>query len=185
MSTTESATALKDALQTLAFCSSGPACWGPMQWLAMHQIARGYPRQAPTDAQQVAWTSYVSALADLLPCPVCADHWRAIILRGVPTASRFDVLKWTIDVHNEVNARLHKPTLSYEQAVKAMQQACPGNVFRGARGSSSTRDSSPQLSTAAWVGLALAAAAVGALIAGLAVGFSHGRTNTTARKSVV
>jgi hypothetical protein len=36
-------------------------------------------------------------------------------------------MKWAIDTHNAVNARLHKPQLSYAQAVRAIQTACPGD----------------------------------------------------------
>jgi hypothetical protein len=36
-------------------------------------------------------------------------------------------MKWAIDAHNAVNARLHKPQLSYAQAVRAIQTTCPGD----------------------------------------------------------
>lgn len=123
--------ALSQALRT-TFGASGPACWGPVQWMALHQIARGYPRENPSEAKRQALVQYVTALADLLPCSFCGDHWRKLAPSiASATGSRYEALKWTIDAHNSVNARLKKPVLTYEQAVQSMQDRCPGNVFTG------------------------------------------------------
>ncbi len=128
------ADALAHALQT-NFGASGPACWGPLQWMALHQIARGYPRENPTPAQQAALVAYVTSLVDLLPCSFCAKHWREMAPSiAAATGSRYDALKWTIDAHNAVNARLKKPVLTYAEAVKDMEDRCPSNVFGGVFG---------------------------------------------------
>jgi hypothetical protein len=103
--------------------------------MALHQMARGYPRESPTDQQKTALVSYVTSLGDLLPCSFCAKHWRELAPSvAQATGSRHDVLKWTIDVHNAVNARLHKPVLTYAQAVEDMEARCPGNAFSGLYG---------------------------------------------------
>ena len=122
---------LAKALASPDFLASGPGCWGPLQWMTLHQIARGYPRSNPTDAQRKAFVSYATSLAEIMPCSKCAQHWKLI----APTAehatdSRYTALKWTIDVHNAVNARLHKPVLTYAEAVQAMQDMCPLNTWR-------------------------------------------------------
>lgn len=130
------AAAPPDALQVAlssphaGFGASGPACWGPLQWMAMHQLVRGYPRDNPTQAQKEALVTYMTSLAEIMPCSLCADHWRAIAptVAGA-TSNRYSALKWTIDVHNAVNARLGKPVLTYGQAVAAIQNACPNNVL--------------------------------------------------------
>ena len=122
---------LERALQTTGLLASGPSCWGPLQWMAMHQLLRGYPRENPTPVQRMALVNYMTALGELMPCPRCAQHWKAL----APTVkdatdSRYTALKWSIDVHNAVNARLHKPVLTYGQAVEALQDMCPGNQWR-------------------------------------------------------
>lgn len=116
------------ALNDPAFSASGPACWGPLQWMALHQFARGYPRSNPSPAQRAAVQSYVTALSSVMPCPRCASHWQQIAPTVVDALDdRKALLKWTIDVHNSVNARLGKPVLTYGQAVAAIQGACPSN----------------------------------------------------------
>jgi hypothetical protein len=122
---------LERALQSTGLLASGPSCWGPLQWMAMHQLLRGYPRENPTPTQRAALVNYMVALGDLMPCPRCAQHWKALAPSVQDaTDSRYTALKWSVDVHNAVNARLHKPVLTYAQAVQAMQDMCPGNQWR-------------------------------------------------------
>ena len=126
--------------ELLSVAATGPACWGPVQWQALHQMARGYPRQNPTEEQKKALVTYVTALGDLLPCHYCSMHWKQIAPTiETATGSRHDVLKWTIDVHNSVNARLHKPVLSYADAVKDIESRCAGNMFSGLFGAQAAK----------------------------------------------
>ncbi len=108
--------------------ASGPECWGPPQWIALHQYARSYPRKNPTNEVQQAARNYVMAMVHLIPCNECSGHW-AKIAPTVVTTDRCSFLKWTIDVHNQVNARKGKPVLSYEEAVRQIEATCPNNTF--------------------------------------------------------
>lgn len=154
--------ALAHALET-SFGASGPSCWGPVQWMALHQLARGYPRANPSEAQKAALVSYVTALADLLPCEHCSKHWRALSSSVVgSTGSRYDALKWTIDAHNAVNARLHKKVLSYEEAVRDMEDRCPGNRFAGVFGP--PVEAAPLHTPADRMGLKVACGVLGVLL---------------------
>jgi hypothetical protein len=69
------------------------------------------------------------SLGDLLPCAVCAQHWTTIA-QTVDTTSRAAALKWSVDAHNTVNARLGKPVLSYPEAMQAIVGMCPGNKYQ-------------------------------------------------------
>ncbi len=74
--------------------------------------------------------TYMTSLAEIMPCSLCANEWRQIAPTvASATDSRYTALKWTIDVHNAVNKRLHKPVLTYAEAVDAIKSACPGNVL--------------------------------------------------------
>jgi hypothetical protein len=108
---------------------AAPRCWGPLQWSALHQLLRGYPQQ-PSEKTQQDLRQYVTALAGLIPCSICATHW-ADIAPTVDTSSRFAALKWSIDVHNAVNKRLGKPVLTYAQAVDHLTGMCsgPGHAY--------------------------------------------------------
>jgi Erv1 / Alr family len=47
----------------------------------------------------------------------CADHWKAIIAKHPPDfTSPAAFFAWTVDRHNDVNARLGKPIMSHEEA---------------------------------------------------------------------
>ena len=107
--------------------ASGPLCWGPLQWMAMHQMARGYPHR-PSPEKQAAIKAYMVALVDLLPCSICSTHWKAIA-PTVKTESRHAFLKWTIDVHNKVNKRTGKPVLDYSAALDTIHASCQDNCL--------------------------------------------------------
>lgn len=109
----------------------GPRCWGPLQWQTLHQLLRGFE---PTPDKRQALEAYVGALVHLLPCDTCAQHWSSLS-RTVDTSSRTAALKWSIDAHNAVNARLGKPVLTYAEAVEAITRVCPDNTYRPPCGS--------------------------------------------------
>jgi hypothetical protein len=110
---------------TAAGCGArGPACWGPLQWSALHQMLRGYPMENASREKRLALEAYVRALTQLLPCSECGRHW-AKLVDTIDTRNRITALRWSIDAHNAVNARLGKPVLSYAQAVAALMAQCP------------------------------------------------------------
>jgi hypothetical protein len=144
------------ALRQLQPC--GPPCWGPVQWLALHQMLRGYPEQ-PSDAKRTALAAYVTALADVLPCESCSGHWRALLAQSpVDTSSRTAALKWSIDAHNTVNKRLGKPVLSYDDAARALAGAGLGSGVSpspGMAGSGSNQPLWPWIAAVCVLGVAV------------------------------
>jgi hypothetical protein len=87
-----------------------PSVWGPLFWHTIHIVALGYP-QAPTYAQKRAAKEFYESLGVLIPCPVCREHYQQH-LQKVPITPhldrRDDLFKWTVNLHNEVNALLGK-----------------------------------------------------------------------------
>jgi hypothetical protein len=117
--------AMQDA--AAVFYASGPACWGPLQWMTMHQMARGYPDNPAADTQ-AALKAYMVSLGEILPCKRCAMHWKDVA-PTVQTDSRDSFLKWTIDVHNSVNKRTGKEVLSYAKAIATIMGHCKDNCL--------------------------------------------------------
>jgi len=109
--------------------ASGPACWGPPQWLALHQLLRGYPRENASPEKQAALKAYVQGLAGIIPCSACAAHWKDLA-DTVVTENRAKALKWSIDVHNAVNLRTGKQMYSYADALALLRDTCPGNRYQ-------------------------------------------------------
>lgn len=91
-----------------------PETWGPSMWFMVHLIAATYPvNPTPQDKANVA--AFFQSLQHVLPCGGCRRGYE-IILTSEPTrltphvfATRASLFKWTVDVHNRVNAKLGKP----------------------------------------------------------------------------
>lgn len=91
-----------------------PTVWGPHMWFMFHLVAATYP-EAPTAADKANYKAFYASLANVLPCPGCRTGYKIIItseatqLSARVFASRPALFKWTVDVHNRVNAKLGKP----------------------------------------------------------------------------
>ena len=87
-----------------------PTVWGPLFWHTIHIVALGYP-QDPTYAQKRSAKEFYESLGFLIPCPVCREHYQKH-LQKIPITPhldrRDDLFKWTVQLHNEVNALLGK-----------------------------------------------------------------------------
>ena len=99
--------------------SSGfpPDVWGPSMWFMFLVIAATYPVR-PTPDTSRRFQAFYKSLEHVLPCEGCRRGY-ASLLRSEPTrltearlASRNALFKWTVDVHNRVNAKVGKPVQS-------------------------------------------------------------------------
>ena len=87
-----------------------PSTWGPIFWHTIHITALGYPT-APTYADKKAAKEFYESFVQLVPCPVCRNHYREHLINFPITPSldtRDDLLRWTVDLHNTVNKMLGK-----------------------------------------------------------------------------
>lgn len=104
-------------MPALDFTSNGgipPETWGPSLWFVMHLVAATYPGH-PSPADKERYATFYKSLQHVLPCEGCRKGY-ATILTSEPTkltprvfGSRESLFKWTVDVHNRVNAKLGKP----------------------------------------------------------------------------
>jgi len=89
-----------------------PTVWGPLFWHTIHITALGYSNE-PTYSQKRAAKEFFEALAHLIPCPLCRSHYETH-LQKYPISphldKRIDLFRWTVNLHNEVNKSLGKPT---------------------------------------------------------------------------
>lgn len=94
--------------------------WGPAGWKFMHAQAFSYP-DTPTKADRKSMYKYISLFAKLLPCPLCCRHFESYVAgtiptyKSVPLSCRLSFARWSVDAHNEVNARLGKQIKSFEE----------------------------------------------------------------------
>lgn len=98
-----------------------PQVWGKYQWTTIHFVALGYPK-APTESQKQYYFTYFSKiLPEILPCLKCRKHLKQTLQTEHPMtpsalANPDTLFEWTVSLHNVVNRRLGKPTLSLEEA---------------------------------------------------------------------
>lgn len=96
-----------------------PSVWGPFFWHTMHIVALGYPTQ-PSYTDKRSAKEFYEALAFLLPCSVCKEHYGKYLHQNPISTfldSRDDLLKWTIMIHNEVNKMLKKPEWTKHEVI--------------------------------------------------------------------
>jgi hypothetical protein len=180
---------LEAALKDPAFAHVSAENMGPSLWKAIHNITRVY---VPTPEKEAALKAFISSLAVLLPCSVCAEHFKALA-PTVQTDTSVAALKWGIDVHNLVNKRLNKPVLTYAQAVKAISDGdtvssstaagmCPCAVdvdtVKHAAKPVSVHAASSASNTGLWAGLGVAIGVAIICVVALAFVLSR-RSNTT------
>lgn len=89
--------------------------WGPKIWNHIHQLAINYPHNpTPLDARNVLkkiWHSLSN-----LPCEECRLHATSYYLKNSPlTQNTYSLQNWVWTFHNNVNKRLGKRIVSYEE----------------------------------------------------------------------
>jgi len=94
-----------------------PEVWGPIFWATMHIAALGYADE-PTYAEKRAAKEFYMALQYMLPCPVCRDHFKDILV-ALPVDAWLDnrksLTEWTWMAHNQVNQRLGRQPITKDE----------------------------------------------------------------------
>ena len=87
------------------------AVWGPIGWAFLTFVTLNYPVH-PTRQDKIRYLTFFQALAPVLPCQLCSNHFKANVASinlDVHMASRFTLTRWLFDVHNKVNASKKHP----------------------------------------------------------------------------
>jgi hypothetical protein len=93
-----------------------PNIWGPSAWKFLHTITLAYP-SCPTTNDKNTMKAFFDSLQYVLPCHNCKDHFATNIkkhpLNDSILCSKEKLVKWLIDIHNEVNILNNKPQMTY------------------------------------------------------------------------
>ena len=96
-----------------------PEIWGPGAWLFLHTITLNYPSN-PTQQDKDNYKKFFTSLKNVIPCKNCAKHYSEN-LNTYPINkslnSNQDLVKWLIDIHNEVNVKNKKRKYSYNEVI--------------------------------------------------------------------
>ena len=100
-----------------------PHIWGPIFWSTLHIASLGYS-DTPTDRQRKNAAAFYESLVDMLPCPICRNHYEQN-LSEMPVKealnSRMELVKWVFDMHNRINVQLGKRQITFGEFIKSMQ----------------------------------------------------------------
>lgn len=100
-----------------------PEIWGNHGWLFLHGVTMNY---TPSKKNRKVVYKFFKALRYLLPCNKCSKnlqkHMKKIPLSKDILESREKLVMWLIDIHNEVNKSLGKPVLSYNEAIRHLEE---------------------------------------------------------------
>ena len=91
--------------------------WGPPAWTFLHTVTYNYPEN-PTDDDKRNFYNFFMSLQHVLPCNKCKAHYRQNIQKydlSESLDSRENLVKWLIDLHNNVNKDNGKPIWSYSE----------------------------------------------------------------------
>ena len=92
--------------------------WGRSGWQFIHSCAWAYPDH-PADADRRDMAAFLRAVGKVLPCRTCRRHYEAYLaahMRASALASRESLTRFLVAMHNDVNLRLGKPLMRYEDA---------------------------------------------------------------------
>uniref|UniRef100_A0A6C0EAG7 thiol oxidase n=1 Tax=viral metagenome TaxID=1070528 RepID=A0A6C0EAG7_9ZZZZ len=97
-----------------------PKLWGNPLWKFIHYLTVAYPEN-PTQEQMDDFKLFFTHLKKMLPCEKCRYHYQQNLLKYPLTddilRSRYKLIKWAVDMHNEVNVMNGKPKMSVERVI--------------------------------------------------------------------
>eukprot|EP00439_Symbiodinium_sp_Y106_P086081 s39_g31.t1 len=99
--------------------------WGPPLWFFLHSMTLALPDPVPPE-QQAQVKSFVLSLREVLPCHICAHHWRQQLEEDPiepHLSNRTALVDWMIGMHNQVNKRNGRRIFTREEALVEFQLA--------------------------------------------------------------
>jgi len=104
--------------------------WGKHGWIFLHYVTFNYPIN-PTQQDIDNYYDFFYSLKFVLPCDICKKHYSNNLLKHNligALKSRNLLIRWLIDIHNEVNKELGKPILSYDKALIKLDKVDKNNI---------------------------------------------------------
>lgn len=97
--------------------------WGPVVWNVIHWFAVTYPEEPEEEDKQRA-IAFFDSLSQWLWCEECRGHFKDLLKEydiAKLAESRKALIDLTHELHNKVNERLKKPTISKQEFYKLYQ----------------------------------------------------------------
>jgi hypothetical protein len=98
--------------------------WGPPAWTFLHTVTYNYPEN-PTEDDKRNFYNFFMNLQHVLPCEKCKAHYKQNIQKydlKNNLGSRQELVKWLIDLHNDINKDNGKQVWSYSDVFNKYQR---------------------------------------------------------------
>lgn len=96
-----------------------PHIWGKHAWIFLHSVTMTYPDD-PSNEDKKIYKNFFESLDKILPCIICRVNYKKHI-NNVPIDnflhSRRSIVEWLINIHNQTNTMLNKPTIEYDEVI--------------------------------------------------------------------
>jgi len=100
-----------------------PKLWGYHTWRFLHYITLSYSEN-PTNEEMNDTRNFFLLIPKILPCDKCRKNFihnlNKYPLTDEIMQSRYKLIMWLIDMHNQVNIELGKPQISYDDIISMM-----------------------------------------------------------------
>jgi hypothetical protein len=98
--------------------------WGPKLWYSLHVITFNYPDN-PSIFDKQNYETFFTSLQYVIPCSICREHYKKNLEKNPiqdHLSDKVSLSKWLVEIHNQVNIMLGKPTMSFEEVVKIYEK---------------------------------------------------------------
>jgi len=97
-----------------------PAIWGPHFWFFIHTLAIEYPHH-PNAITKKKYYDFITSLPLFIPVEKMGKDFEKMLDDYPVTAyldNRESLVKWTHFIHNKINDKLEKPTITLDEFYK-------------------------------------------------------------------
>ena len=91
--------------------------WGEITWIFFHTLSVKISKEHYFKVKHDLF-KHIKQVCYCLPCPMCASHASQYISRVNTPDTKEGFIKFLVDFHNSVNARLNKPIFRLDQVYK-------------------------------------------------------------------
>ena len=101
-----------------------PEVWGPPSWIFLHSITMNYPDKPNKDDKR-KMINFFDSLKYVLPCDSCSKNLQRHIkkrpLNHKALRNRDSLMRWLIDIRNDINKENKRPLMSHTEAIKRLE----------------------------------------------------------------
>ena len=95
-----------------------PKVWGPHGWFFIDSIVLSLPNKLSYEQKNI-YKNFFTSLQDILPCEGCREHYKQNLIKypltDVVLSKKENMIKWILNVHNNVRRDAKKIPISVNQ----------------------------------------------------------------------